>query len=75
MQIFVIVPNEDQSVLGSIGLIAIQPAHRKLEIGYVMFSHKMQRTQAGTETIYLLLRASFETYRCRRVEWKCNNLN
>lgn len=74
-QFYVIVCNKTKELLGSIGLISIHPEHRTMEIGYVMFSQKMQRTCAGTDTIYLLLRTAFDTHQYRRVEWKCNNLN
>lgn len=74
-QIYVIVSNQDQSVLGSIGIIAIRPEHRVAEIGYVLFSQKMQQTCAGTESVYLLLKTCLDDFHYRRVEWKTNNLN
>lgn len=72
---YVIVSNATGDVLGSIFLITITPEHRTLEIGYVLFSHKMQKTTAGTEAVYLLLKTSIEDNHYRRVEWKCNHLN
>lgn len=74
-QIYVIESNHDQSILGMIGIIAIRPEHRVAEIGYVMFSQKMQRTCAGTEAVYLLLKTCIDDFHYRRVEWKTNNLN
>ncbi|KAI3628915.1 hypothetical protein CBS14141_000618 [Malassezia furfur] len=74
-QMYVIVSNQDQSILGTIGIIAIRPKHRVLEIAYVMFSQKMQRTCAGTESVFLLLKTCIDDFHYRRVEWKTNNLN
>ncbi|KAL5341403.1 acyl-CoA N-acyltransferase [Aspergillus crustosus] len=62
-------------ILGYIALMNISPEHRRLEIGHVMFTRPLQRSIAGTETIYLLLKHSIEDLGYRRIEWKCNSLN
>ncbi|WFC98828.1 hypothetical protein MYAM1_001561 [Malassezia yamatoensis] len=72
-QIFVVISNDTQTVLGSLALINIRCEHRVAEIGYVLFGHQMQRTKAGTEALYLLLRTAFDQLHYRRIEWKCNN--
>ncbi len=60
--------------LGWAALLNIQPAHGVAEIGNLYFSHCMKQSKAATETIYLLLDACFQAG-CRRVEWKCDDLN
>lgn len=74
-QIYVIVSNEDQTILGTNGVLTIRPEHRVAEIGYLLFSQKMQRTCAGTESVYLILKMCFDDFHYRRVEWKTNNQN
>jgi RimJ/RimL family protein N-acetyltransferase len=61
--------------IGIICLMAIVPEHRRIEIGHVVFSPLLQRTTAGTESIYLLMKHCFEDLGHRRVEWKADNLN
>ncbi|WFD42917.1 hypothetical protein MPSI1_001568 [Malassezia psittaci] len=72
-QNFIVMSNDTQTVLGSIALINIRREHRVAEIGFVLFGHRMQRTKAGTEALYLLLSTAFDQLHYRRIEWKCNN--
>ena len=51
------------------------PADRRLELSDIWYIPAAQRTAANTETIYLMLRESFDRLGCRRVEWKCDALN
>jgi RimJ/RimL family protein N-acetyltransferase len=62
-------------VIGHIALMNFATTHRSNEIGHVLFSKKMQKTTAATETIYLLIKSSFEDLNSRRVEWKTNTFN
>ena len=50
-------------------------AHRRLELGHIWYVPASQRTAVNTETIYLMLRESFDRLGYRRVEWKCDALN
>ena len=56
-------------------LMEIRPAMRVIEVGHIVYSPALQRTQLGTEAQYLLARHAFETLGYRRYEWKCNALN
>lgn len=49
--------------------------HRRVELGHIWYVPSAQRTVVNTETIYLLLKHSFDEYQARRVEWKCDALN
>jgi RimJ/RimL family protein N-acetyltransferase len=68
-------------VLGTIGYLEVQPQHRALETGAVLFGPSLRRTAAATEAHYLLLKnvcdqdplSSSPPY--RRIAWKCNSLN
>lgn len=46
-----------------------------IEIGHITYSPFLQRTQAATEAIYLMMRRIFSELGCRRCEWKCDALN
>lgn len=71
-------------VLGIICYLEIQPVHRALEVGGVLFGPLLARTTAATEVHYLMLRNVFERSSSgldpeflpyRRVCWKNNALN
>ena len=64
----------NQQVVGWLALLNIRPQQAVVEIGNVYFSHKMKRSRAATETIFLLLDDCMKA-KCRRVEWKCDDLN
>ncbi|MDF2416936.1 N-acetyltransferase [Acinetobacter beijerinckii] len=59
---------------GWIALLNPRLEHKSIEIGNVYFSHKMKKSKASTETIFLLLKQCFK-YGFRRVEWKCDDFN
>ena len=60
--------------LGFASYLRIQPRDGVIEIGSIMFSPRLQRTTAATESIYLMLRHCFDVG-YRRCEWKCDDLN
>ena len=60
---------------GWLALMDIQPRHASIELGGIWFSPRMQRTRAGTEAIYLLLKLTADDLGYRRLVWKCNALN
>ena len=53
----------------------IEPAHRVIEVGSILYTPRLQRTPAATEAMYLMARHVFEDLGYRRYEWKCNALN
>jgi RimJ/RimL family protein N-acetyltransferase len=61
--------------LGISTLMEIRPAMRVIEVGHIVYSPALQRSQLGTEAQYLLARYAFETLGYRRYEWKCDSLN
>jgi RimJ/RimL family protein N-acetyltransferase len=60
---------------GFLAFMNIQPKNAAIEIGHVWFSPVMQRTRAGTEAIFLLMRLAMDELGYRRLVWKCNALN
>ncbi|KAI1389719.1 putative acetyltransferase, GNAT family [Hypoxylon trugodes] len=61
--------------VGIAAYLRIEPNHRSIEVGCLMYTSQLQRTPAATETMYLMLRHAFEDLGYRRYEWKCNSLN
>jgi RimJ/RimL family protein N-acetyltransferase len=72
---FAILDRESGQALGYASYMRIEPAHRVIEVGSILFATALQRTVAATETMYLMARHVFEDLGYRRYEWKCNALN
>jgi RimJ/RimL family protein N-acetyltransferase len=62
-------------VVGSTRFAAIEPVHRRVEIGWTWIARPWQRTAINTEAKLLMLRHAFEVWRCLRVELKTNAKN
>jgi N-acetyltransferase len=61
--------------IGSTRFLAIEPQHRRVEIGYTWLAPAWQRTAANTEAKLLMLRHAFEDRAALRVEFKTDSLN
>jgi RimJ/RimL family protein N-acetyltransferase len=61
--------------LGTAAFMRIEPVHGVIEVGSIAFSPALQRTRAGTEAMYLMMRRAFDELGYRRYEWKCDSLN
>ncbi|HEV2705632.1 MAG TPA: GNAT family protein [Pyrinomonadaceae bacterium] len=61
--------------IGSTRFGNIDPANRRLEIGWTWVGRNWQRTPVNTEAKYLMLRHAFETLKAIRVEFKTDSLN
>lgn len=72
---FVTIERASGAVVGSTRYHAIEPAHRRLEIGYTLVARAWQRTAVNTEAKYLMLRHAFEVLDMHRVEFKTDVLN
>lgn len=62
-------------VIGSTRFQPIEPAHRRLEIGYTFVARPWQRTAVNTEAKYLMMKHAFEAMGMHRVEFKTDVLN
>lgn len=70
----IIARDSDQAV-GHAALMRIDPTNGVIEVGNIHYAPVLQRTRAGTEAIYLLMRRVFDELGYRRFEWKCDSLN
>lgn len=62
-------------IVGLQAYLNVEPAHRAVEVGWVVYSPALQRTAAATEAQYLFAAHAFETLGCRRYVWKCDDAN
>lgn len=72
---FAILDKASGKALGCASYMRIEPAHRCIEVGSILYTTSLQRTVAATEAMYLMARHVFEDLGYRRYEWKCNALN
>ncbi len=72
---FYAILDKDGHAVGFEALMRIEPIHRVIEIGNILFSPALQRTPGGTEAIFLLMEYVFDDLGYRRLEWKCDALN
>ncbi len=72
---FAIVDASTGTVIGCTRYGNIEPAHRRLEIGWTWLASAWQRTGANTEAKLLLLTHAFEALGAVRVELKTDALN
>jgi RimJ/RimL family protein N-acetyltransferase len=72
---FAIIDNQSADAVGYVSYLRIEPAHRVIEVGNILYTPRLQRTRGATEAMFLMARHAFEDLRYRRYEWKCNALN
>jgi RimJ/RimL family protein N-acetyltransferase len=67
--------NATGEAVGQASYLRIEPVHRVIEVGNILFTPALQRSAGATEAMYLMARHVFEDLGYRRYEWKCNALN
>ncbi len=72
---FGILDKSTAQAAGYASFLRIEPAHRCMEVGYILYSPALQRTRGATEAMYLMARYAFEELGYRRYEWKCDARN
>jgi len=72
---FAILDNATGKAVGRTSFLRIEPKHRCIEVGGILFSPLLQRKRGATEAMYLMMKYAFEELGNRRYEWKCNALN
>ncbi|MDR3698454.1 MAG: GNAT family protein [Candidatus Sulfopaludibacter sp.] len=72
---YAILDNAGGAAMGYASYLRIEPAHRCIEVGNIVYTPRLQRTTGATEAMYLMARYVFEDLGYRRYEWKCNALN
>jgi RimJ/RimL family protein N-acetyltransferase len=71
---FAIVDKSSGVASGMAAYLRIEPIHKVIEVGHILFTPKLQRTVAATEAMFLMAQHVFDLG-YRRYEWKCNALN
>jgi RimJ/RimL family protein N-acetyltransferase len=61
--------------IGVASYLNIDTAMRHIELGHIWYAPRAQRSEANTETAFLMIREAFDELGYRRVEWKCDALN
>jgi RimJ/RimL family protein N-acetyltransferase len=64
----------DQAV-GIASHCSIRPEVGVIEVGYIVYSPRLQKTAAATEAMFLMMQRAFADLGYRRYEWKCDALN
>ncbi|MCR9139994.1 MAG: GNAT family N-acetyltransferase [Alphaproteobacteria bacterium] len=72
---YAIVEKASGMAVGVASYLRIQPAHGVIEVGGITYSPRLQKTCAGTEAMYLMMKNAFDVLGYRRYEWKCDALN
>lgn len=72
---FAILDSGSGSAVGYASYMRIEPVHRVIEVGSILYTPRLQQTPLATEAMYLMARHVFEELGYRRYEWKCNALN
>lgn len=73
--LFLTVVAQADGQVGVVSFLNVDTSHRRLELGHIWYAPVAQRTEANTESAFLMLREAFERLGHRRVEWKCDALN
>ena len=60
--------------MGIASHMRIDPSNGVIEVGHLAYSPLLQRTQAATEAMFLMMERGF-ALGYRRYEWKCHSLN
>lgn len=73
--LFAIEERDSGRAVGHATYMRVEPAHRVVEVGNILYTPALQHRPGGTEAMFLMARHAFETLGFRRYEWKCNALN
>ena len=71
---YAIIDEQTNRAVGVSAYLRIDQRASSLEIGWLTFSHLMQKKPIATEAMYLMMKNAFDLG-YRRLEWKCNALN
>lgn len=71
---YAIIDKATGKATGYASYLRIDPGARSIEVGWITYSPRMQRSRLATDAMFVMMRNAFETG-YRRYEWKCNALN
>ena len=72
---FAVIDLKTKKAVGVASYMRIDPKNGVIEVGSINYSPALQRTAAGTEAMYLMMKRAFDELGYRRYEWKCDDLN
>jgi RimJ/RimL family protein N-acetyltransferase len=72
---FAVIDRADGKAAGTASFLRIDPPAGVIEVGWIAFSPRLQRTVQSTEAMALMMARVFDELGYRRYEWKCNALN
>jgi len=72
---FVVRERASGTIVGCTRYFNVEPAHRRLEIGYTWYAKRVQRTAVNSECKLLLLGHAFERLDCIAVEFRTHWMN
>jgi RimJ/RimL family protein N-acetyltransferase len=72
---YAVVDAASGKAVGVASYLNINLAAGSIEVGGIAYSPALQKTPAGTEAMFLMMRRAFDELGYRRYEWKCNSLN
>ena len=68
---FAIVDSASGRAVGQAAYLRVEPVHKVIEVGHIIFTPELQRTAGATEAMFLMAQHVFDLG-YRRYEWKCN---
>lgn len=71
---YAILDQDNGKAIGVASYLRIDPGARSIEVGWITFSPKLQRSRIATDAMFVMMRNAFDLG-YRRYEWKCNVLN
>ena len=71
---FAIVDSASGRAVGQAAYLRVEPVHKVIEVGHIIFTPELQRTAGATEAMFLMAQHVFDLG-YRRYEWKCNARN
>jgi RimJ/RimL family protein N-acetyltransferase len=72
---FAVIDGTGGKAVGVASYLNVNLSAGSIEVGGIAYSPALQRTPAGTEAMFLMMRRTFDELGYRRYEWKCNALN
>ncbi len=72
---FAIIEKATGKAVGVASFLRINPEMGGIEVGYISYSPRLQKTVMASEAMYLMMARVFDDWGYRRYEWKCDDKN
>ena len=72
---FAIIDHDSGKAVGLASYLRIEPDVGTIEVGFIAYSPRLQKTRAATDAMFQLMAHAFDGLGYRRYEWKCDALN